>query len=193
MTLFDAGTLLFRMAVLIFIVESFGLWLLVPVAFRIGVTAASFEMLAESLPGLACPRRDGSLSVIYRVVAADRLCVFRPRWVGWYQSPFRMHGVAAWDAGRLHIVGRHAIGPLLAVVGLILVSGDAVGGFIRQGSAMSAGVIAVLVCGAVATLFRHQSHEASRFRHEAAELMAELGYPPASGDAGESRGRRTKS
>ena len=186
MTLFEGGTLLFRMALCIFIVESLGLWLLVPVAFRIGVKAASFDLPAASLPGLAAPRRDGSLSLIYRVVSAKRLCVFRPRWVGWYQSPFRMHGVAAERPGCLHIVGRYALGPLLAVLGLLLVSGDAVGGFIRQGQPVSAGVIAVLACGAGATLFRHLAHEASRFRHEAAELLADLGHPPDSGDAGES-------
>jgi hypothetical protein len=193
MTLFDAGTLLFRIAVCVFIVESLGHWLLVAVAFRIGVKAASFELVAESLPGLAGPRRGGSPSVLYRVVSGGRLCVFRPRWVAWYQSPFRMHGVATWGAGRLLVVGRHAIGPILAVVGLLLVSGDAVGGFIRQGSPEFAGVVAVLTCGAGATLFRHLSHQATRFRQEAEELLADLGYPAGSGDAGESRGRRTKS
>ena len=193
MTLFDAGTLFFRIALCILIAELLGHWLLLPAAFRIGVKAASFDLLAESLPGFAGPRRGESPSLLYRVVSADRLCVFRPRWVGWYQSPFRMHGVAARGSDRLHIVGRHAIGSLLAVVGLLLVAGDAVGGFIRGGSPMLAGVVAVLAWGAGATLFRHLSQEASRFRREAEELLAELGYPPSSGDAGESRGRRTKS
>jgi hypothetical protein len=174
-------------------IETLGQWLLLPAAFRVGIRAGSVELPADSLPGLSEPRRDGSLSLVYRVLSSGAVCVFRRRWVGWYQSPLQTHGVASWSAGRLRVTGNYTIGPLLGALGLLLVFADAMAGFVRQGEPVHALVVGTVGLVGVAVIGSQLASQRMHFRDMAQELLADLRYPPGSAREAERRGRRTRS
>jgi hypothetical protein len=184
MTVFDLGALAFQFGTCVFVVELLGQWFLVPAAFKFGPKAASSEEAAECLPGLSTPRRDRSLTLVYRVLPG-KVCVFRPQWVGWFRSPFRICGVASWSQGRFRVCVRHAVGPFLVMLGLFIVLADGTVGFIRQGEPLSALVTAILGGAAVGVPLHRCRVETSRFAGFAEELRTELGYRTKRTNAGE--------
>ena len=176
MTLFDVGAVLFQAGICITAVELIGQWLLLPAAFRVGPSIASFEELSGCPAGLATPRRDQSLTLMYRVLPGN-ISVFRQQWSGWVQSPFSMHGRASWANGRLSILARHPAGPWIAMLGIMVVSTDATIGFLRQGQPLSAALAALLFGGTavLVPLFSYLRARA-RFAEVTSELRTELGY-----------------
>ena len=177
MTLFDFGELLFQAGICLTAGELLGQWRLVPAAFRCGLAAGSLEQPSDCPPELSTPRRDRSLSLMYRVLPGQ-VCLFRPQWVGWFQTPFNLRGIASWSDGRLRIVGRHPVGPWLCMFALLLVAIDGMVGFLRQGEPLNA-ISTALVFGGIPVVvpLYFYDRERARFQQFAAELKAELGYP----------------
>jgi hypothetical protein len=182
MMLFDAGAVVFQVGICLTFIDVLGLWLLVPAVFRLGVREATIEEATGCPPGLAAPRRDRSLSIVYRVLPGH-VCVFRRQWAdwfrpaSWFRPTFSMRGKASWADGCLTVVGRHPVGPWVPMLGVLMMSVDATAGFVRQGDFVSALTTAVLFGGtAVAVPTHFVRSERLRFKEIAAELRSELGY-----------------
>jgi hypothetical protein len=178
MALFDLGAAAFQAGICVTWAELLGQWLLVPGAFRFGPSIGSLEVPSDCPPGLATPRRDHSVSLMYRVLPGN-ISVFRRPWTGWFQSPFSIHGRASWSRGRLRIVARHPTGPWIVVMGLFSMAADATLGFLRQGEPLSA-ALAALSLGGAAALIPLYSYRSARgqFSELTTELRTELGYAP---------------
>lgn len=144
---FVVAQVLLGVGALATLAESAAHFFLVPVAFQVGPVGVSVVTRAALPPGLTVPLRSHTRSLVYRVLP-QHVCLFRPRPVGGMRSPFGIVGTVRWAEGSLHHVGRYVIGPFIVLLAPLVVLGDAVAGFLRQGEPWQASST-LLVCAIV--------------------------------------------